>query len=272
MNSYNTPLTKFHHGIASGSCPVQAYVSSASLLITEIVAQAGYDSVAIDLQHGESEYHLAFAQLGALRAHGVTPMVRVPWNDPATIMKVLDAGALGVICPLINSRAEAERFVGACRYPPDGYRSVGQLRSAPGLTDGTVGDANAVIQTIAQIETMAAIERIEDIVTTPGLNALFPGPTDLSVSAGGAVGKVDYDDPEAVARLRYIIAAAHSAGVHVGLPAIKPEWIAVLLSIGTDWIQIGIDFMWVQAAAAATLSAARGAISEYGDSHDEARR
>ena len=106
----------------------------------------------------------------------VTPIARVPWNDPALIMKMLDAGAYGIICPMINTRAEAERFVGACRYAPVGYRSSGPIRAALWAGDDYHAKANDTVLTFAMIETAEAVRNLDEILTTPGLDAVYIGP------------------------------------------------------------------------------------------------
>ena len=93
-----------------------------------------FDSVTVDLQHGLNDYQIALSMLQAISTSDKTALVRVPWNEPGIIMKLLDVGALGVICPMINTRADAEAFVGACRYTPEGYRSAGPTRAMLGVT------------------------------------------------------------------------------------------------------------------------------------------
>jgi 4-hydroxy-2-oxoheptanedioate aldolase len=257
-------LNRFRDALVAGECPVETYLSCSSLLLAERIAAVGYDSTVIDLQHGEGDYRDAFALIGALRAAGhTTPAVRVPWNDPAIIMKVLDAGALGVVCPMIDTRAQAEAFVGACRYPPLGYRSFGPLRRIPADREVRTGDADVAVMAVAQIETLEAIENIEAIVATPGLSGLFPGPGDLSIATGGDTGIVDYEDPRAIERLRHIIGVAHDAGIFVGLPAVRVEWIPRLRDIGVDWIQMGIDWMTASQAAEQMLVATRAALDSH---------
>jgi 4-hydroxy-2-oxoheptanedioate aldolase len=115
--------------LESGGRGVNAWCSISSSYVAEVIAHLGFDSVTIDLQHGVGDYATAFAMLQAISTGSAMPMVRVPWNDPALLMKLLDAGAMGVICPMINSAADARQFVGACRYPPLGYRSFGPNRA-----------------------------------------------------------------------------------------------------------------------------------------------
>ena len=113
----------------AGEPTINGWLSIASPFVAEIMAAQGYDSVTIDLQHGAVDYQCALGMLQAMRASGVVPMVRVPWLDPGAIMKALDAGAYGIICPMVNTRADAERLVSYLRYPPLGTRSFGPTRA-----------------------------------------------------------------------------------------------------------------------------------------------
>ncbi len=267
-------LNPFRDALLAGECPVETHISCSSVLLAETIAAAGYESTVIDLQHGEADVAETFALLGALRGSGrTTPAVRVPWNDPTIIMKVLDAGAMGVVCPMIDTREQAEAFVGACRYAPAGYRSFGPLRAIAADRDVGVGAANEAIMAIAQVETLTALENIESIVATPGLSGLFPGPTDMSISAGSDVGIVDYEDPRVCERLRRIIDVAHAAGIFVGLPAIRVDWIPIVRDLGVDWIQMGIDWMTMSQAAEDMLAASRAALAAHDtDTTDTAAR
>ena len=119
---------KLQHIWAAGRSATNAWLTIPSPWTTELMAAAGFDSVTIDLQHGLIGYETAVAMLQAMSGSDAVPLARLEWNDPATIMRMLDAGALGLICPLINTAAECAAFVGACRYPPAGYRSYGPIR------------------------------------------------------------------------------------------------------------------------------------------------
>ena len=129
---------------ASGKAVVNAWLAIPSGFSAEVIAQCGFDSVTVDMQHGVQDYQSMVQCFQAMHAHPVTPMVRVPWNTPGDIMKALDAGAYGIICPMVNSRAECEAFVGACRYPPAGYRSFGPTRAA--LVAGPRAEVEQVIR------------------------------------------------------------------------------------------------------------------------------
>src|SRR5579862_6907925 len=152
---------------AAGKPVLNGWLSISGPFTAEIMAAQGYDSVTIDLQHGLIGYDAATSMLQAMRASGVTPMVRVPWLDPADIMKALDAGAYGVICPMINTREEAQRLVSYMRYPPNGVRSFGPTRAnfSAGADYGQHADGEVLC--FAMIETAEAFANVDAIASTP---------------------------------------------------------------------------------------------------------
>ena len=170
---------------SAGKPVINGWLSIACPFTAEIMAAQGYDSITIDLQHGLVGYEVATTMLQAMRASAVTPLVRVPWLDPAAIMKSLDAGAYGVICPMINRREEAERLVSYVRYPPHGVRSFGPTRAnfSAGADYGQHADAEVLF--FAMIETADAVANLDDIVSTPGLDGVYIGPADLTLGLTG---------------------------------------------------------------------------------------
>src|SRR5690606_25334911 len=145
--------------------------------------------------HGLLDYSDLPVMLPAISNSAATPLVRVPWNEPYEIMKALDAGAYGIIVPMINDRADAERAVAACRYPPGGNRSYGPIRAALYGGSDYAREANGQVACIGMIETQAGLDNVDDIVSTPGLDAVYIGPSDLSLALGlPATG--DSDHPE----------------------------------------------------------------------------
>jgi 4-hydroxy-2-oxoheptanedioate aldolase len=181
-----------------------------------ILADAGFDAVTVDLQHGE---HTAFGlgeAVEAIERAGAVPFVRLPWNNPANIMRALDLGARGVICPMVNSAEEAEAFVRYCRYPPLGARSYGPVRSAFGTARGQTEAANAAVLAFAQIETAEGWTNVEAICATESLDGVYVGPTDLSLTLGfdGVAELGAAEMQEALAR---VVASASSAGIVPGI-------------------------------------------------------
>lgn len=155
----------------------------------EIMANAGWDAIAVDMQHGLHNIETAMQMLQVVDTTDAVPLARANWNEPGGIMRLLDSGAYGIICPMINSGKECQKFVGACKYPPIGYRSFGPTR--PRLSAGLdYGDfANEEILAIAMVETKEAVENIEAIVSTPSLDGIFIGSGDLRLSLTGTVKK-----------------------------------------------------------------------------------
>lgn len=160
------------------------WLSIPSAFSAEAMAHHGLDWLCIDMQHGLIDYETALAMLQAISTTSTTPIVRVPWNDQAIIMKMLDAGAYGVIVPMVNNRADAEAAAAACRYPPQGIRSFGPLRAVYYAGFDYFVYANRELCCIPQIETAEAVENLDDILSVPGVDAVYIGPMDLSISLG----------------------------------------------------------------------------------------
>lgn len=207
--------------LESGGRAINGWCSIGSSHVAEILGHQGYDTVTIDLQHGAIGTDAAFAMLQALSATPAIPMVRVPWNDPALVMRVLDAGAFGVICPMINSRPEAEAFVGAGRYPPLGYRSLGPNRAVQYAGDDYVAGADREVMLLAMIETRKGLAAVDEIVTVPGLDGIYVGPGDLALALGVAPSMAPTDRVviDAMARAREAAkAAGRIAAIHTDGP------------------------------------------------------
>ncbi|MGL4648365.1 MAG: HpcH/HpaI aldolase family protein, partial [Caldilineaceae bacterium] len=171
---------------SEGGAALNAWLSIANPFTAELVAHMGFDAVTIDMQHGLMGYETTLAMLQAISTTDTVPVVRVPWNEPAMLMRVADAGAYAVICPMVNSRAECEAFVGALRYAPVGYRSYGPVRARVYAGDDYFEQANSHLVAIAMVETAAALDHLDEICSTPGLDAIYVGPADLSISIGGS--------------------------------------------------------------------------------------
>jgi len=177
--------------------------------------------VTIDTQHGLIGYDVMLPMLQAISTAGVPSLVRVPWNEPGTIMKALDAGAGGVIVPMVNSVNDAEAVVGACRYPPAGFRSMGPIRAR--LVDGDWRQPLCVVM----VETVQAVNMVDDILSVPGIDAVFVGPNDLAVSAG-LESSYEGRDPRHRAMIEKIAKSARehevTAGIMCGTPEVAKQW------------------------------------------------
>ena len=169
------------HKWADGEATINGWLSIGNPFTAEIMAAQGYDSLTIDVQHGALDYRDMLAMFQSMRASGVVPMARVPWLEPSAIMKTLDAGAYGLICPMINNAEEAAAFVRHARYPPLGLRSFGPTRANFSAGENYAAEANDEVLCIAMIETAEAVRNLEAIVATPGLDGVYVGPADLAL-------------------------------------------------------------------------------------------
>jgi 4-hydroxy-2-oxoheptanedioate aldolase len=195
-----------------GGYAVNGWLSLPAAFSAEVMAHQGWDSLTIDLQHGLIDYQSAVGMLQAISTTRTVPLVRVPWLDQAIIMKVLDAGAYGVICPLINSAAEAREFVAACRYPPAGIRSCGPIRANFYAGSDYIDHANRTILTMAMIETRAGLGNLEEILSIEGLDAIYVGPADLALALG-CEPQLDPTEVKVVDTIEYILAQAQKKKV-----------------------------------------------------------
>ena len=240
----------------AGGAALNGWLSIGSSFSAEIMAAQGYDSLTVDLQHGALDASSVVPMLQAMRASGVTPLVRVPWLEPGAIMRALDAGAHGVICPMVNSAAEAAEFVRWMRYPPQGGRSWGPFRARLVEGDGYAEAANAGLLAIAMIETQAAMDNLEAIAAVPGLDALYIGPSDLTFSLGEGrlPPRFDPEAEEIVAAIRRVLAAAKANGLRAGLHCGAPEYAAQAVGWGFDLVTVSDDARLMATAAAESVA------------------
>lgn len=206
----------------------------------EIAAHQGWDSVTIDMQHGQVGYEAMCAMLVAVSTTATVPLVRVPWNAPGDVMRALDAGAYGVMCPTVESAEECRRFVGACRYAPVGYRSVGPRRAMLYAGDDYVAHANDTVLSIVQIETAKGIENLDAIASVEGLDMLYVGPSDLGLSLGRAV-KADQTDPVVVAAIDKVLDCAKRTGLRAGIFCKSVEYSRAMAAKGFDLVTVESD-------------------------------
>ncbi|MDP3768360.1 MAG: aldolase/citrate lyase family protein, partial [Dehalococcoidia bacterium] len=201
-----------------GKVTYGAWLSIPSAFSTEIMAHQGFAWLCIDMQHGAIDYQAALSMLQAISTTETVPFARVPWNEPGIIGKVLDAGAYGVIIPMVNSPDEAEAAVRACRYAPDGARSFGPVRAAYYAGLDYAVRANDEIACIPMIETTTALANLEEILDVPGIDAVYVGPADLSLTLG-LPPRMD-NDAEPFERARHAIAdACRARGITAGIHA-----------------------------------------------------
>lgn len=241
---------------SQGKPVVNGWLSIANAFSAEIMAAQGYDSITIDIQHGVVDYQAAVGMFQAMQASPVTPLARVPWLDPAHIMKVLDAGAYGVICPMINNRAQAEALVSFVRYPPAGVRSFGPTRANFSAGPRYGEEADDQIICFAMIETSEAFANIEEIVSTPGLDAVYIGPADLTLGLTGRRYPTGFDrtEPEMVEAIKTILEAAHRAGIKAALHCGTPAYAAKAVGWGFDMVTVSNDVRLLAGAAGASVA------------------
>jgi 4-hydroxy-2-oxoheptanedioate aldolase len=246
---------------SEGRTAVNLWMTNPTVASAEALGAVGYDSVVLDMQHAPLEFRDVYTALVALSSHDVTPLVRLPWNEPSMAMKLLDAGAAGLICPMIDRREQAEAFVRACRYPPDGMRSYGPFRASRwGDRLDYFKEANRFLLTIAQIESIESLDNVSEIAATPGLDAIWVGPVDLSISAGEPP-VFDPGDAVTVERHRRIIDAGHAAGVKVGVMALALDQVPIVVDWGADVVSVATDSQLVVAGAAHALAVAQATLA-----------
>ncbi len=172
--------------LKSGEMTCGAFLQLSSSLSAEILSQAGFDWLIVDMEHAPVDIDSLLRQFQAIGSNSV-PFVRAPWNDQVTIKRVLDTGAEGIVIPYVNSRAEAEAAVAACKFPPVGIRGAAMSPRAArygAVTEAYFEEANRNTVVIVSVETRAAVQNLDEILDVPGLDGIFIGPMDLAVSLG----------------------------------------------------------------------------------------
>ena len=235
---------------------VNGWLSIPSTVTAEIKARAGFDSLTVDLQHGLNDYQSALTLLQTVSIGESTPLARVPWLEPGIVGKLLDAGAAGLICPMINSAEEAAALVRYSLYAPEGERSFGPTRAIFEHGSDYATEANKQIVTLAMIETTRALEELDAIVATPGLTGVYIGPSDLSLSMGYTP-KLDQDEPAVVAAIERILATAKGAGLRAGIHCLAPSYAKKMIDLGFDLVTLGSDIRLLSSATAAALEEVR---------------
>ncbi|MCY3726061.1 MAG: aldolase/citrate lyase family protein [Rhodobacteraceae bacterium] len=235
---------------------LNAWCSIANPFISEILAAQGYDSITVDMQHGVVDYTDAVRMFQTMRASNTTPMARVPWLEPGIIMKSLDAGAYGIICPMINNRAQAEELVSYIRYPPKGTRSFGPTRALYGAGDNYYKEANENVTCFAMIETGEAYSNLREIVTTPGLDGVYIGPADLTlgVTNGKLPPGLDRQEPEMIECIKNVMFACKDEGIIAGIHTGSSEYAIKAIEWGFDLVTLLSDVRLLSGAAKQNIS------------------
>ena len=205
-----------------GEAAINGWLEIPSSFSAESMSHQGWDSLTIDMQHGAIDNSKVLEMFQAISTTDVVPMARINWNEPGQIMKVLDFGAYGIICPMISNRDQAEKFIQACKYPPEGYRSFGPTRG---------------------------LQELDKIMKTPGLDGIYIGPADLSLSIGEKPG---FDKPEkhpTYEQISNIIKYAKKNNLVAGIHNATPEYARKMIDIGFQIVTVGSDKIFMNEGA-----------------------
>lgn len=232
---------KIRQMLADGRPVISGWLSVPSAYLAEGAGHAGYDCVAVDLQHGMLGFETAIHMLQALSSTPAVPIVRAPSQAPEAIMRLLDAGAYGVICPMISSAMDAEALVSACRYPPHGNRSFGPARGKLFGGPDYFAHANNEIMVMPMIETADALDSIDAILETKGVDLVYVGPNDLALDLGEQP-NAEMQDGKTSAAIAHILERAKLAGKPAGIFCSTPELARTRISQGFSLVTPGNDF------------------------------
>lgn len=246
---------------AEGGAVINAWLGIPSSWSAELMAHQGWDSLTVDMQHGVADLSDMLAMMQAISTTNAIPLVRVPWNEPGAIMRALDLGAYGIICPMINTREQCEAFVGACRYHPDGYRSMGPIRARIYGGDDYAKEANKTVITMAMIETRQALDNLDAILSVPGLDAIYIGPSDLSLSLFGNA-SADNEFPEFLEAIDTIMDGAKRHGIYIGFHTASVAYAQKMIDRGAQFVTIGSDGALLAGAAKQVVTEIKGLVAQ----------
>jgi 4-hydroxy-2-oxoheptanedioate aldolase len=246
---------------AEGRTAFGLWAAIPSAFSAELVAGAGVDYVCVDQQHGVVDYASMVPMLQAIGAAGAAPITRVLSNDPFRIMKALDAGAWGVIVPLVNDAEEAAHAVSACRYPPDGIRSYGPIRASSLIGSKDPEDLAGEVLCLVMVETREGLENVEEIAATPGVDGIYIGPADLALSLG-LPPTTEVTEEKHVEAVRRIREACQKHGIVTGIHCSSGEWGQRQAGAGFDMVTVATDAALLEGAALREVARARGELAE----------
>ena len=235
-----------------GEPSIGTWVSTGDPLVAEILAHAGFDWLAVDMEHNAIDMEKLLSCFYAIGTTDTVPFVRVPWNDPQVLKRVLDIGAYGVIIPNIKGPEEAELAVGACRYAPEGFRGVGGIRGRLYGGPDYFQRANEEIAVVLMIEDAVAVTRIAEICNVPGIDVLFIGPDDLASSMGVRTG-YDNPHPDHKAAVRQVLETGKRFNIPVGIHCGSPEEVNRRIEEGFQWMPIVSDTRFLSTAVEGAL-------------------
>ena len=232
-----------------GKPVINGWLQIPSTVSAEAMAHQGWDSLTIDMQHGLVDYSNALPMLQTISSTNVTPLARVNWNEPGQIMKILDAGCYGVICPMVSNKEEAEKFVQACMYPPQGYRSFGPIRGLIYGGSDYAKHANQEMLKFAMIETKEALDKLDEIMSVRGIDGIYIGPADLSLAIGE---EPSFDKPEGdkvYETIMKILEHAKKNNIIAGIHNMKADYADKMIKKGFQLVTVGSDQRFMSGGA-----------------------
>jgi 4-hydroxy-2-oxoheptanedioate aldolase len=237
---------------------VNGWLAIANGFAAETMAHQGWDTLTIDLQHGVVDYQAMVGMLQAISTTPTVPIVRVPWLEPGILMKSLDAGAYGVICPMVNTREDAQKFVAWTNYAPRGTRSFGPARALLYGGADYARHADATLVRFAMIETAQALDKLDAILSVEGLDAIYIGPSDLSLALGC---RPTFDDvePKVAQAIDHILDRALAHGLVAGIHNGTPEAALARIAKGFRFVTVSSDARILAAGSQQILARMRSA-------------
>ena len=237
---------------AKNEASINAWLSIPNSFTAEAFGKMGWDSVTIDMQHGQNDYSTAIAMVQGLSNSNTVPMTRVPWNEPGIIMKMLDLGVQGIIAPMINTKEDCEKFVSYCYYPPIGQRSFGPMRAQVVYGSDYYQHANDNIVSMAMIETKQAVDNLDAILSVPNLTGIYIGPADMS-SSYGLPPKFDVREDPVFSNIKMIAKKAKEKGKIAGIHNGSVKYMKEMMEYGFQFTTLLSDFRMMTSHAESLL-------------------
>tara|TARA_B100001250_G_C19696618_1_gene742844 strand:+ start:82 stop:873 length:792 start_codon:yes stop_codon:yes gene_type:complete len=244
--------------IKQGKAVINGWLQIPNSFSAEVMAKQGWDSLTIDMQHGVVDYPNALQMLQAISTTDTMPMARVNWNEPGQIMKILDAGSYGVICPMVSNKEQAKKFVQACMYPPKGYRSFGPIR---GMLYGGAdygNHANNELLKIAMIETKEALDNLDEIMTTPGVDGIYIGPADLSLAVNEKPSFDKSEDDPVYPVIMKVLEHAKKNNIFAGIHNMTAEYAQKMIEKGFQLVTVGSEQRFMATGAKDAIKKLKG--------------
>ena len=220
---------------------LNGWLSIPNSFTAEAMSKMGWDTITIDMQHGQNDYNLSISMLQSIVNSNSIPFVRVPWNEPGIIMRMLDLGAVGIIAPMINSKYDCENFISYCYYPPRGQRSFGPMRAQLIYGSDYYRNSNNNIISLAMIETKQAVENIDEILSVPDLTGVYIGPADMS-SSYGFEPKFDVMEDPVYSNIKMIVKKAKDKGKIAGIHNGSIKYAKEMIELGYNFVTISSDY------------------------------